>query len=137
MEKENGKLREDVSWLRELLRLQGKVTGGTVMKPSSVEAAARWLNKYAGAKADVKELSRMLTEFYRFIATDKDYGWEDVHEHAMVIAEYLQDNVQIKPQMSDYARDVLRDIRGIKITLDDSQRAEAEYQYGCVDAIKS
>ena len=137
LEKENGKLREDVSRLRELLKLQGKVTGGTVMKPSSVEAAARWLNKYAGAKADVKELSRMLTEFYRFIATDKDYSWEDVHEHAMVIAEYLQDNVQIKPQMSDYARDVLRDIRGIKITMDESQRAEVEYQYGCVDAIKS
>ena len=136
LEKENGKLREDVSRLRELLRLQGKVTGGTVMKPSSVEAAARWLNKYAGAKADVKELSRMLNDFYRFIATDKDYAWEDVHQRAMVIAEYLQDNVQIKPQMSDYARDVLRDIRGIKITLDDSQRAEAEYQYGSYEAFR-
>ena len=137
LEKENGKLREDVSRLRELLKLQGKVTGGTVMKPSSVEAAARWQNKYAGAKADVKELSRMLTEFYRFLATDKDYSWEDVHQRAMVIAKYLQDNVQIKPQMSDYARDVLRDIRGSKITLDENQRAEVEYQYGCVDAIKS
>ena len=136
LEKENGKLREDVSRLRELLRLQGKVTGGTVMKPSSVEAAARWLNKYAGARADVKELSRMLTEFYRFIATDKDYGWEDVHQRAMVIAEYLQDNVQIKPQMSDYARDVLRDIRGSKITLDESQRAEVEYQYGSYEAFR-
>ena len=136
LEKENGKLREDVSRLRELLRLQGKVTGGTVMKPSSVEAAARWLNKYAGAKADVKELSRMLNDFYRFIATDKDYAWEDVHQRAMVIAEYLQDNVQIKPQMSDYARDVLRDIRGIKITLDESQRAEVEYQYGSYEAFR-
>ena len=136
LEKENGKLRENVSRLRELLRLQGKVTGGTVMKPSSVEAAAKWLNKYAGAKADVKELSRMLTEFYRFIATDKDYSWEDVHERAMVIAKYLQDNVQIKPQMSDYARDVLRDIRGIKITLDDSQRAEVEYRYGSYEAFR-
>ena len=136
LEKENGKLREDVSRLRELLRLQGKVTGGTVMKPSSVEAAARWLNKYAGAKADVKELSRMLTEFYRFIATDKDYSWEDVHEHAMVIARYLQDNVQIKPKMSEYARDVLRDIRGIKITMDDSQRAEVEYRYGSYEAFR-
>ena len=136
LEKENGKLREDVSRLRELLRLQGKVTGGTVMKPSSVDAAARWLNKYAGAKADVKELSRMLTEFYRFIATDKDYSWEDVHQRAMVIAKYLQDNVQIKPQMSDYARDVLRDIRGIKITLDESQRAEVEYRYGSYEAFR-
>ena len=136
LEKENVKLREDVSRLRELLKLQGKVTGGTVMKPSSVEAAAKWLNKYAGAKADVKELSRMLNDFYRFIATDKDYSWEDVHQRAMVIAKYLQDNVQIKPQMSDYARDVLRDIRGIKITLDDSQRAEAEYQYGSYEAFR-
>lgn len=136
LEKENGRLREDVSRLRELLRLQGKVTGGTVMKPSSVEAAAKWLNKYAGAKADVKELIRMLTEFYRFLATDKDYAWEDVHQRAMVIAEYLQDNVHIKPQMSDYARDVLRDIRGINITLDDSQLAEVEYQYGSYEAFR-
>lgn len=136
LEKENGKLREDVSRLRELLRLQGKVTGGTVMKPSSVEAAAKWLNKYAGAKADVKELSRMLNDFYRFIATDKDYSWEDVHQQAMVIAKYLQDNVQLKPQISDYARDVLRDIRGTKITLDDSQRAKAEYQYGSYEAFR-
>ena len=136
LEKENGKLREDVSRLRELLRLQGKVTGGTVMKPSSVEAAARWLNKYAGAKADVKELSRMLTEFYRFIATDKDYSWEDVHQRAMVIAKYLQDNVQLKPQISDYARNVLQDIRGSKITLDENQRAEVGRKYGSYEAFR-
>ena len=134
LEKENGKLREDVSRLRELLRLQGKVTGGTVMKPSSVEAAARWLNKYAGAKADVKELSRILTEFYQFIATDKDYSWEDVHDRAMVIAKYLKDNVQIKPQMSDYARDVLRDIRGIKITLDRQWKEWASLYPGTFDS---
>ena len=136
LEKENGKLREDVSRLRELLRLQGKVTGGTVMKPSSVEAAAKWLNKYAGAKADVKELSRMLTEFYRFIATDKDYSWEDVHQRAMVIAKYLQDNVQLKPQISDYARNVLQDIRGSKITLDENQRAEVGRKYGSYEAFR-
>ncbi|MGN1015811.1 MAG: hypothetical protein ACI4PL_02330 [Faecousia sp.] len=136
LEKENGKLREDVSRLRELLRLQGKVTGGTVPKQSSVEAAAKYLNKYAGAKADVKELSRMLTDFYRFIATEKDYSWEDVHEQAMVIARYLQDNVQIKPQISDYARDVLREVRGIKITLDESQRAEVEKLYGSYEAFR-
>lgn len=34
LEKENVKLREDVSRLRELLSLQGKVTGGTVIKKS-------------------------------------------------------------------------------------------------------
>ena len=136
LEKENGKLREDVSRLRELLRLQGKVTGGTVPKQSSVEAAAKYLNKYAGAKADVKELSRMLTEFYRFLATEKEYSWEDVHERAMVIARHLQDNVQIKSQISDYARDVLREVRGSKITLDESQRAEVEKLYGSYEAFR-
>lgn len=136
LEKENGKLREDVSRLRELLSLQGKVTGGTVPKQSSVEAAAKWLNKYAGAKADVKELSRMLTDFYRFLATDKDYSWEDVHQRAMVIARHLQDNVQLKPQISDYARDVLREVRGSKITLDESQHAEVEKLYGSYEAFR-
>lgn len=136
LEKENGKLREDVSRLRELLSLQGKVTGGTVPKQSSVEAAAKWLNKYSGAKADVKELSRMLTDFYRFIATEKDYSWEDVQQRAMVIARHLQDNVQIKPQISDYARDVLREVRGSKITLDESQRAEVEKLYGSYEAFR-
>ena len=136
LEKENGKLREDVSRLRELLRLQGKVTGGTVPKQSSVEAAAKWLNKYAGAKADVKELSRMLTDFYSFLATDKDYSWEDVQQRAMVIARHLQDNVQLKPQISDYARDVLREVRGSKITLDESQRAEVEKLYGSYEAFR-
>ena len=136
LEKENGKLREDVSRLRELLRLQGKVTGGTVMKQSSIEAAARWLNKYAGAKADVKELSGMLKDFYSFLATDKDYSWDDVRERAMGIAKFLQDNVQIKPQTSDYARDVLREVRGIKITLDEQQRAEVEHLYGSYEAFR-
>ena len=136
LEKENGKLREDVSRLRELLSLQGKVTGGTVPKPSSVEAAAKWLNKYAGAKADVKELSGMLTDFYKFLATDKDYSWEDVQQRAMVIARYLQDNVQLKPQLSDYARDVIRAVRGINITLDESQRAEVEKMYGSYEAFR-
>lgn len=126
LEKENGKMREDVSRLRELLSLQGKVTGGTVPKQSSVEAAAKYLNKYAGAKADVKELSRMLTDFYKFLATDKDYSWEYVHERAMVIAKYLQDNVQLKPQISEYDRNVLREARGNKITLDESQRRGGE-----------
>ncbi|MCI6957800.1 MAG: hypothetical protein MR763_10715 [Clostridiales bacterium] len=136
LEKENGKLREDVSRLRELLRLQGKVTGGTVPKQSSVEAAAKWLNKYAGAKADVKELSGMLTDFYKFLATDKDYSWDDVHQRAMVIARHLQDNVQIKQQISDYARDVLREVRGTKITLGESQRAEVERMYGSYEAFR-
>lgn len=136
LEKESGKLREDVSRLRELLKLQGKVTGGTVPKQSSVDAAAKWLNKYAGAKADVKELSGMLTDFYRFIATEKDYSWEDVQQRAMVIARFLQDNVQLKPQISDYARDVLREVRGSKITLDESQRAEVERMYGSYEAFR-
>ena len=133
LEKENGKLREDVSRLRELLSLQGKVTGGTVPKPSSVEAAAKYLNKYAGAKADVKELSKMLTDFYRFIATEKDYSWEDVQQRAMVIARYLQDNVQLKPQLSDYARDVIREVRSSNIMLDEYQWDAVEWQYGSYD----
>ena len=38
--------------------------------------------------------------------------------------------------MSDYARDVLRNIRGIKITLDENRRAEVVRQYGSYEAFR-
>ncbi len=43
LEKENTKLREDVQELKELLKLQRTVTGGTKFTKTSLEAAARYL----------------------------------------------------------------------------------------------
>ena len=133
LERQNAALQEDVEELKKLLALQGQVTGGRIPKKSSVEAAAKWLKGYAGATMDaddMKELAGMLTEFYGAILNDEELAWESVMEKAAPIADFIQARVNVKPQMSEYSKDVLRELRGRKIKLSDSQKAEAARAYG-------
>lgn len=133
LEKQNAKLKEDVKDLRELLRLQGKLTHGTEFTRSSIEAAMQSLTKTAMAKLDTEgrqQLNEMLKDFYRYIATDKELAWEGVAEKAGQIADFLMDYVTIKPQRDGYADEVLRNLRGARVRLSDSQRAEVEKLYG-------
>ena len=62
LEQENAQLKEDVSRLAELLKLQHTVTGGTKFTKTSVEAAARMLKKHANVKrmANASELAQLL-----------------------------------------------------------------------------
>ena len=130
LRQENEKLKEDVQRLRDLLKLQRQVTGGTKFTKSSVEAAARYLKQAAGAKGDTKELSQILNSFYEFVATAKDLTWEDVKEQAKSAAQWLQKHVVLESGRGEYAGEVLRTIRTSRISLDDSQKAEAAYRYG-------
>ena len=133
LERQNAALQEDVEELKKLLALQGTVTGGRIPKKSSVEAAAKWLKGYAGATLtdeEMKELTGMLTEFYGAILNDDELAWESVMEKAAPIADFIQSRVNVKPQMSEYSKDVLRELRGRKIKLSDSQKAEAARAYG-------
>ena len=134
VEKENAKLREDVARLTELLKLQGTQTHGTKFTPSSVEAAARYLKKSAGAKGDTKTLAKLLNGFYEYIATEKELTWEGVREQARPIANWLMDHRE--HTRSDYAQEVLDQIRGSRIRLDDSQKAEAAHRFGSFDAFR-
>lgn len=93
LEKENGKLREDVSYLKEMLNLQKTVTGGTKFTKSSVESAASYLMKYANARGDKAELAKRLTSFYEYIAKGEELTWESVKEEAAPAAEWLMDNL--------------------------------------------
>ena len=133
LEKQNAKLRQDVKDLRELLSLQGKLTKGTEFRKSSIEAAVKGLAQTAGATLDADgraQLYDMLKGFYRYIASDENLAWDGVREEAGKIADFLQSNVKFKPQRSDYANDVLGYLRGQRVALSESQRAEVEKLYG-------
>ena len=133
LEKQNAKLRQDVKDLRELLSLQGKLTKGTEFRKSSIEAAVNGLAQTAGATLDAEgrtQLYDMLKGFYRYIASDENLAWDGVREEAGKIADFLQSNVKFKPQRSDYANDVLGYLRGQRVALSESQRAEVEKLYG-------
>lgn len=60
LKKENEALKEDVTRLKELVKLQRQVTHGTVLDPSSVESAARKLKKTTDAKGKTEELTPLL-----------------------------------------------------------------------------
>ena len=128
LEKENAQLREDVAKLKELVKLQGQETGGTKFTPSTVLAAARYIKKLSGSKANTKELSGMLNDFYEYIATNKDLTWESVREQAQPIAQFLMD--QVEHTRTAYAQEVLDQMKGGKVYLDETQMKEAEYLFG-------
>lgn len=88
LEQENAQLKEDVSRLEELLKLQRTVTGGTKFTKTSVEAAARMLKKHANVKriANTSELAQLLHTFYEAIASDTKPSWDKIKEQARPVA---------------------------------------------------
>ncbi len=130
LKQENEQLKADVEQLREMLKLQRTVTNGTKFTKTSVEAAARLLMRNANAKGNVKELTVLLNGLYERIAGSKELTWESVKEAAQPAVDYLQDHVQISKQRSEYADDILRDLRTSRVYLDDTQVAEVEHRYG-------
>ena len=136
LEVQNKKLEEDVDRLRELVKLQGKVTHGKIMKPSSVEDAARYLKKLFHTKSDsdTKELTGLLKGFYEYIAGDPELTWEGVREQAAPIVEWLQDNEKFR--RDQYAQDVLDTLKGQTFRLDETQLGEVNSQYGNLKAYR-
>lgn len=135
LEKENAKLKEDVADLRAMLKLQRQVTNGTKFTKTSVEAAAKMLKKNMDAKGSTKELSGLLNTFYEYIASTKELSWEDVVEQAKPAAQWLLDNEK-RTVDDSYARDILRELHGSKMYLDEQQRQEAAHQFGSYDAFR-
>ena len=82
LKQENAKLKEDVSYLKELVKIQRTVTSGKKFTKSSVEAAARYLKQSANAKGDTKGLMKLLNGLYEYIASTKELTWEGVKEQA-------------------------------------------------------
>lgn len=84
LEQENAKLKEDVSRLEELVKLQRTGTGGTKFTKTSVENAARMLKKYANVKrmASTEELTKLLHTFYESVASSEELSWDQVNEWA-------------------------------------------------------
>lgn len=130
LEEENAKLREDVSYLKEMLKLQRQVTGGTKFTKTSVEAAARYLKQAAVAKGNTGELAKLLNDFYEQIAADRELTWETVRELARPAAQWLLKHRHMEQGRTEYANDILKELRTSRISLDDSQKAEAAHRWG-------
>ena len=134
--KENAELKHDIGYLKELLNLQKKVTGGTKFTRPSVEAAAGQLMKYANAKGDKAELAKILNSLYEGIANTEKLTWDGVNEAARSAVEWLRTHVKTEKRLDSYAQDILRQMRGSRIYLDEKQKQEAAYAFGTFHAFR-
>lgn len=122
LQKQNAELKDTVQYLRELVRLQGKVTDGTVYTWGSVEAAARRLMNDAGAKGDVVELRKILEKVYKAMGEGSDEMTGLIDEAAQWLVDHKR---EAKPKLDSYAEGILKEIKGRGVRLNDSQKAEA------------
>ena len=60
-----------MKYLRELVRLQKKVTDGSKVKRRDVETMAKLLMRNNNVKGDYRELAPMLTDLYEFMNQKK------------------------------------------------------------------
>ena len=127
LQKQNAELRETVGYLKELVKLQGKVTDGTVYTRGSVEAAARKLIRCANANGDVVQLQRILEKTYRAMGEGPDSMMGLIDEAAQWLVDHKRPEA---PKLDGYAQTILSDLRGRSIRLNDSQKAEASYLIG-------
>ena len=130
LQKENAKLKEDVNYLKELLKLQKSVTHGKLLTRSSVEAAAGHLMNVTKARGEKAELVKLLNSFYEYIAAGEFLTWDGVVENAQPAIKWLQDHIVEKKQIDEYSAGILREIRNSRFRLDDLQKKEVAYYYG-------
>ena len=136
LEKENAKLKEDLTELKKLLKLQKSLTHGTMFTKSSVEFMAKVLMENAGAKGPKSELAVLLNEVYTYIAGSEELTWDGMAEKAQPAVDWLQDHAQTGQQVDTYGAEVLRQLRGSRIYLDEHQKKEAAYQFGSFNAYR-
>ena len=128
LEKQNEKLREDVERLRELLKLQGKTTGGKLFKPESIKTAANFIMRETGRSLDAdgkSEFTDILTKAYTALS-DENVTYDEIIRECTNVAQWLDENGETQDALDEYAGGILSDMKGIPIRLDETQKAEAE-----------
>lgn len=96
LEKENEGLKEDVSRLKDLLKLQRQVTGGAKITDTAVDAMAKQLMRYAGATGDRTELAKLLGDFYSEVKSRTNVDLESIKKAAQPAAKWLADHGKTK-----------------------------------------
>ena len=128
--KENEKLKKDFEGLKERLDIERKVTHGNYFNENQLGAVAGHLRNISNSNMDKVELMKALKDVYSFIAQTKELTWEDVYERCYRVAEKMLAESRPEVEVDYYSKQILRDIRNTRISLNDSQKAEAQHIFG-------
>ena len=121
------KLKADVENLRERLALEKKITGGNEFNRNQLGAVAGHLRKIANSNMDKLELMKALKGLYTHIATSQELAWDDVWDMSYKIAKKMIDESTPITIADDYAKKILKHLQGSAFSLDETQKAEAQY----------
>lgn len=127
LQKQNEKLKKDNEYLKQLVRLQGKVTDGKVMSRSSIQKVAKQIMTNAGVKGNSEEFYGIIEDLYTYI---REGGDEELEAKANSAVDWLVDHHKTVQNRTDDANAVLGHLIGKRIRVTPEQKAEIESQYG-------
>lgn len=139
LQKENERLKEDVANLKELLKLQGKTTGGTLFRKDSLKSVANLILRQTDRVLSPEQKTKFATilgDAYSVLANEK-VTYEDIEEQCRKAAMWLDENGGVREHLDPYAETVLAEMKGVPIRLDETQKAEARHLFGDLRAFQS
>lgn len=128
--KENEKFRADVERLKERLKIEKQVTHGNYFNENQLGTVAGHLRNISKSNIDKVELMKSLKDVYSFIAQSENLAWEDVFERCYNVADAILAEAKPVKISDDYSKYLLKDIRNTRISLDETQKKEAQYHFG-------
>ena len=129
LQKENEKLKKDVERLRQRNKLEHTITGGTVLNESQIASVASYLLKNADSTYSKEQLTEELKDIYKYLQGD-DVTWDILMLKATDAAQRIVAEKRERTVPNDYAKEILYTLRNTKVSLNETQKAEAKYAYG-------
>ena len=129
LQKENEKLKKDVERLRQRNKLERTVTGGTVLNENQISSVASYILNNADSTYSKEQFTEELKDIYKYLQSE-DVTWDILMLKATDAAQRIVAEKRERTVPNDYAKEILYTLRNTKVSLNETQKAEAKYAYG-------
>lgn len=121
LKKQNTKLEEDITRLKERLKLEKQITKGNTFNEKQLRAVVNYLLKTSESNYDAKILESKVKEVYDYIVQTPNLEWDDLFAMCYDVARDVLAEQRPTKVTNDYYKSVLTDIRKTRISLSEEQ----------------
>ena len=130
LKKRNEILEADIKRLKEMSKLDKKVTMGKYLDRGKLSTIAKYIKKISNSTIEENALVDRLNEVYLSMRNAADYTWDELFGKFYAVAEEVLAEAKPVVMKDDYAKMILREIKATRISLSESQKAEAQHIFG-------
>lgn len=130
LKKDNEKLKVDVERLKERLVLERQVTHGNVFNENQLGAVAGHIRNISNSTYSKSKLIEQLKDVYSYIVQSEDLNYEDLLAKCYEVAQNVLRESSPKVTVDPYYKQILREIRGTRISVNEEQIGNAKYHFG-------